>query len=393
MAKKLYEESNIAAIAAKIREKTGGSSSYKASEMPSAIDEVYDKGYENGKSEGGGLEPSEGLYFNETYDGDGYCMYINTYGWSGISDKCKDTEIVVPCANPANGRPVVSVGCLDDKFEVLDCVWLDNISKIYLPDTITRIEKGALEDGYSVKYIKFGRYVNYIGAYQFIGEWNMGWYPSDLVLDFSDFALSSPPVLEDTSLFNGVVQIRVPTTMVDKFKTATNWASAADKIVDAENTPFPDIDTDNGDTGGDSGNWEGLPTDFIEGSRSSWGTPAVVGDTLDNWSISNEYLTSYGIYGCAISGCKKLKITGAELAGGYSSGEVKPNIMFVNGYTSTGGGTCMFNSSYIEVTPDSFPSNNPPSRYEFIITVPENADGIYMSVRNTGVPTVEGIEA
>ena len=55
MAKKLYEESNIAAIAAKIREKTGGSSSYKASEMPSAIDEVYDKGYENGKSEGGGL--------------------------------------------------------------------------------------------------------------------------------------------------------------------------------------------------------------------------------------------------------------------------------------------------------------------------------------------------
>lgn len=44
MAKKVYEEANIAAIASKIREKTGGDTTYKTSEMPSGVDEVYEKG-------------------------------------------------------------------------------------------------------------------------------------------------------------------------------------------------------------------------------------------------------------------------------------------------------------------------------------------------------------
>ncbi len=52
MAKKVYEENNIAAIANKIREKTGGESTYKTSEMPSGIDEVYNTGFEAGKAEG-----------------------------------------------------------------------------------------------------------------------------------------------------------------------------------------------------------------------------------------------------------------------------------------------------------------------------------------------------
>ena len=52
MAKKVYEENNIAAIANKIREKTGGESTYKTSEMPSGIDEVYNTGFEAGKADG-----------------------------------------------------------------------------------------------------------------------------------------------------------------------------------------------------------------------------------------------------------------------------------------------------------------------------------------------------
>lgn len=44
MAKKVYEESKIAAIGAKIREKTGGETTYKTSQMPSGIDEVYEVG-------------------------------------------------------------------------------------------------------------------------------------------------------------------------------------------------------------------------------------------------------------------------------------------------------------------------------------------------------------
>lgn len=54
MAKKRYEEANIAAIAERIRENTGGDKKYKTSEMPSGVDEVYEAGYTKGKSEGGG---------------------------------------------------------------------------------------------------------------------------------------------------------------------------------------------------------------------------------------------------------------------------------------------------------------------------------------------------
>lgn len=46
MAKKVYEETYIANIAKKIRDKTGGDSTYKTSEMPGGIDEVYEAGKE-----------------------------------------------------------------------------------------------------------------------------------------------------------------------------------------------------------------------------------------------------------------------------------------------------------------------------------------------------------
>lgn len=49
MALKVYEDGNIAAIAEKIREKTSGDKTYKTSEMPEGVDEVYDAGIEQGK--------------------------------------------------------------------------------------------------------------------------------------------------------------------------------------------------------------------------------------------------------------------------------------------------------------------------------------------------------
>lgn len=44
MAKKVYEETKIKAIADKIREKTGGDSTYKTSEMPEGVEAVYEAG-------------------------------------------------------------------------------------------------------------------------------------------------------------------------------------------------------------------------------------------------------------------------------------------------------------------------------------------------------------
>ncbi len=72
MAKKVYEETNIAAIAEKIREKTGGDETYTTKEMPSGIDAVY----EAGKGAGGGSPVIEkDVNF---YDYDGTLLYSYT---------------------------------------------------------------------------------------------------------------------------------------------------------------------------------------------------------------------------------------------------------------------------------------------------------------------------
>ena len=50
MAKKIYEESNIAAIAEKIRDATGGTETYATSDMADGVAEVYEAGKEAGLS-------------------------------------------------------------------------------------------------------------------------------------------------------------------------------------------------------------------------------------------------------------------------------------------------------------------------------------------------------
>lgn len=60
MAKKLYEESRIAAIAEKIREKTGTDETYTTAEMPGGVEAVYEAGAASG---GGNTEAA----YNEGY--------------------------------------------------------------------------------------------------------------------------------------------------------------------------------------------------------------------------------------------------------------------------------------------------------------------------------------
>lgn len=73
MAKKLYEESRIAAIAEKIREKTGTDETYTTAEMPSGVEAVY----EAGAASGGGAKVVEEKDVN-FYDYDGTLLYSYT---------------------------------------------------------------------------------------------------------------------------------------------------------------------------------------------------------------------------------------------------------------------------------------------------------------------------
>lgn len=60
MVKKVYEESKIAAIAEKIRSKTGGTETYTTAQMPSGVDTVYAKGETEGYSNGYSVGETEG---------------------------------------------------------------------------------------------------------------------------------------------------------------------------------------------------------------------------------------------------------------------------------------------------------------------------------------------
>ena len=182
----------------------------------------------SGGNSGGGLKPSEGLNFSETNDPT-IAMYANTYGVIG-KGSCTDSVIVVPCANPTNGRPVVCVGVCDDKFSVFgfDCT---GVSELHLPDTVTHLVSlaGGTFDNDTFKdlrLIKFGRYHKQINSP--LNHWSSY---RELVWDFSDLKTPDVPALLDSYALGGVVQIRVPMAMVDKFKTATNWSVAADRIV------------------------------------------------------------------------------------------------------------------------------------------------------------------
>ena len=72
MAKKLYEEASVQAIADAIRAKAGTADTYKIAEMPDAIASI--------PSGGGATEP----YIEETYDSDGNLIEAKVYGYTKI---------------------------------------------------------------------------------------------------------------------------------------------------------------------------------------------------------------------------------------------------------------------------------------------------------------------
>lgn len=162
MAKKVYEEENIRAIADKIREKTGGDSTYKVAQMPKGIEEVY----EAGKSQG-----RDGYYdtFWDNYQQNGnrqnHQSAFAGLGWNAETFKPKYPMIVnyafemfrssgsIDCTivdmdfsactsfnNFARESGVIRFGTIDVRkastlsYTFYDCEQLETIEKIILKD-------------------------------------------------------------------------------------------------------------------------------------------------------------------------------------------------------------------------------------------------------------------
>lgn len=99
MAKKVYEESKIAAIANKIREKTGGTDTYTTEKMPSGVDAVYDKGKEIGAESG---KLAEYDTFWDAYQQNGNrTNYANSFYNVGWDDNSYNPKYDIVCVGNA----------------------------------------------------------------------------------------------------------------------------------------------------------------------------------------------------------------------------------------------------------------------------------------------------
>ena len=101
-----------------------------------------------------------------------------------------------------------------------------SLASIAIPDSVTSINNYAFNACYSLASITIPDGVTSIGVRAFSNCYSVAFY------DFSNH--TSVPTLANTSAFTGIAadcQIRVPASLVDEWKAATNWSTYADYIV------------------------------------------------------------------------------------------------------------------------------------------------------------------
>ena len=100
------------------------------------------------------------------------------------------------------------------------------LRSVTIPDSVTSIGNNAFYYCYGLQSVTIPDSVTSIGNYAF--------YYCAGATNFDFTTHTSVPTLEGTSVFNNIAadaQIRVPMTLVDEWKTATNWSKYASYIV------------------------------------------------------------------------------------------------------------------------------------------------------------------
>ena len=114
---------------------------------------------------------------------------------------------------------VTSIG----EFAFYNCYSLLSIT---IPDSVTSIANGTFYNCYSVASITIPNGVTRIESRTFNSCYSVAFY------DFT--ACTAVPTLSNANAFSSIAadcQIRVPASLVDAWKTATNWSTYADHIV------------------------------------------------------------------------------------------------------------------------------------------------------------------
>ena len=101
-----------------------------------------------------------------------------------------------------------------------------SLASITIPNGVMSIKAHAFNSCYSLASITIPNSVTSIGLYAFNSCYSVAFY------DFSSH--TSIPTLTDNDVFSGIpadCQIRVPSSLVDAWKAATNWSTYASYIV------------------------------------------------------------------------------------------------------------------------------------------------------------------
>ena len=124
-----------------------------------------------------------------------------------------------PLASITIPNGVTSIG----RYVFANCYSLVSIT---IPDGVTSIGNSTFNSCYSLASITIPKDVTSIGDSMFSKCYGVAFY------DFSNH--TSVPTLANTNAFTGIsadCQIRVPASLVDAWKAATNWSTYADYIV------------------------------------------------------------------------------------------------------------------------------------------------------------------
>ena len=104
--------------------------------------------------------------------------------------------------------------------------YCDSLSSVSIPSSVTSIGTQAFQYCYSLSSVSIPSSVTSIGANTFNNCYGMAIY------DFTNH--TSVPTLENTNAFTGIpsdCKIKVPESLLEEWKAATNWSTYANKIV------------------------------------------------------------------------------------------------------------------------------------------------------------------
>lgn len=263
MAKKVYEESSIAAIAKKIRSHTGGDKKYTVAEMADGVDEAAEAAAEEKEAVTRALIDRSAAEFEVPYG-------VEVIGEYSIMSLNNLTKLTIP----ETVKKINSYGICNNSI----------IEKIKLPDSIEKIESNVLYSMIKLKELKLGSGLKSIGD---------GSLRSCRRIESYDFSASQAVPTLGSGCFvynNDAFKIYVPMSLYDAWVAATNWAEYADHIVPSASEGLEYEYTEGGYMLKGRGSFEGEVLSIPEKHNGEQGEMAVLGIRFSSF-LSDEKLT------------------------------------------------------------------------------------------------------